>query len=71
MDILSNDFFFLMRNYYAFGPLDTRCEKDTDITVFLVVCGFTKCREGEVPPHSFYHPHVTKLETVVTKAMAC
>ena len=48
-----------MRDCYAFGPLDT-CEDDTDITVFLVACGFPKCRVGEVPPHLFYHPHVTK-----------
>ena len=35
---------------YAFGPLDTCCEKDTDITIFIVVdlCGVPKCREGEV-----------------------
>ena len=38
-----------MRNDHAFCPLDTSCEKYTGITVFLVVCGFPKCREGEVP----------------------
>ena len=31
--------------------------------------GFPKCREGEVPPHLFYHPHVTKLGSVA-KAIA-
>ena len=30
-------------------------KKDTGITVLLVVCGFPKCREGEVPPH--FQPH--------------
>ena len=31
---------FRMRNYYPFGPLDTCHEKDTDITLFLVVYEF-------------------------------
>ena len=43
-----------------FFTLDTSCEKDTGIIVFLVVCAFPKCREGEVPTHLFYHLHVTK-----------
>ena len=68
-EILSKIHIFRMRNYYAVGPLDSSCKKDTGITV-LVVCGFPKCREGEVPPYLFYQSHVTKYGTVVTKAMA-
>ena len=47
---------FRMRNYYAFCLWDT-CEKDTGI--FFVVCGFQKCREGEVP-RTCFTTHVTK-----------
>ena len=52
---------FGIRNYDAFSPLDTSCENNTSVTVFLVVCGFPKCREGEVPPLLFYHPHNKEL----------
>ena len=31
-------------------------KRDTDMTVFLVVCGFPKCREGEVPLQLFLTP---------------
>ena len=61
---------FLEWKTIAFCPLDTSCEKDTGITVFIVVCGFPMYREGVVPLHLFYHPHVTKLGNVVAKAMA-
>ena len=49
--------------------VESSCEKDTGITVFIVVCAFPNCREGEVLRHLFYHPYVTKLGTVVAKAM--
>ena len=53
-----------MRNYYAFCPLDTSCEKDTDITVFLVDFQSTE-KVGST--HTFIS-HM--LRTVVTQAMA-
>ena len=44
---------FRLRNYYAFCLLDTSCEKDIGIAVILVVCGFSKCRDGKVPRSCF------------------
>ena len=56
-----------MRNYEAFCPLDTSCEKDTGITVFLVVCGFPKCREGEITLHLFLPPTLQNKELLSLK----
>ena len=40
--------------------MDPCREKDTDITLFRVVYGLTKFREGKVPPCLLCHPHFTK-----------
>ena len=52
---------FRMTNSNAFCPLDTFCEKDTGITVFILVCGFQKCREDEVPPALVFLPTCYKI----------
>ena len=36
INISQSKHIFRMRNDYAFGPLNT-CDKDTDLTLFLVV----------------------------------
>ena len=52
-------FKFLELHYYVFCLLDPCHENGTDITLFCVVYGFIKCREGKVP-HSCFATHITQ-----------
>ena len=55
-----------MRKYRAFGSLDPCRQKDTDINLLPLDCGFPKGREGEVPPTLVLPP--TQQSTLVTSS---